>query len=543
MVNAYKIILRCTWKDIFRWFWLFSFFVVVWGPLVALGTNLMQSLLTEKADYLRLTLAILHRRTLLFNSLGLAVSVAASSLVVGVVSGSILWRRQTKFGKCLRWTVLILAPIPPYIHALVWSVSIFYINFLLNKIGSASFIPPAWINCWWVQFMSMIPFAIGITWVGLETVNSDFIDAARMMRSDINVLIKVILPLAAPMLIAGGGLLFLLSIMDSSVPQLFGMRTYLMVTSAEFYRGRSHSTEMIYMSLPILFIGLCVISVSHSFFKNLAQGSSWRLSVWKSRPVWPGWFMWLQWATVLILVAYITIPLLTMVNTVGTWENFFSTVALSRRSITLTAWTTSLTVIFSIPMALIVAEELKRSKKWKKKLWWILVTVPLAVPPMLIGLGLIVVWNRPIFTDIYGSGLMYVLAKTARFTPIATIILLSQLRHSDSLLFDAAKIIQTNPLRTWLQIKLPMLTPGILIAIFITFALTLVDIDAALFVTPPGPLELPKKIYSLLHYGASGMVAALCLVMIFAIIAAGFLAVAGLFGYSLFFQKTNSKTS
>ena len=127
---------------------------------------------------------------------------------------------------------------------------------------------------------------------------------------------------------------------------------------------------------------------------------------------------------------------------------------------------------------------------------------------------------------------MPVLAGLARFTPLAVIVLVAQLRSINPLLIDAANILQTSRWQTWRQIWLPMLTPGLLAAAGIVFALTTGELGATLLVAPPGHATLTIRIYNFLHYGASSVVAGLCLMMAVTILIAGVIAALALAGRS-----------
>ena len=116
------------------------------------------------------------------------------------------------------------------------------------------------------------------------------------------------------------------------------------------------------------------------------------------------------------------------------------------------------------------------------------------------------------------------LAGMARFAPLAVIVLVAQLRRINPLLIDAARILQTSHWQIWRQIWLPMLAPGLLAAAGIVFALNLGELGATLLVAPPGQATLTIRIYNFLHYGASGTVAGLCLMMAAAILVAGAIA-------------------
>ena len=63
---------------------------------------------------------------------------------------------------------------------------------------------------------------------------------------------------------------------------------------------------------------------------------------------------------------------------------------------------------YGAPFALAVAPMLTRGGAAGRR-WWALVALPLAVPAPLVGIGLILFWNRPSLGAVYGGAAMPVL--------------------------------------------------------------------------------------------------------------------------------------
>ena len=518
----------------FNWSWtkalqklgLTVLFLVILGPLLALIIQMVPTFLAGHGDWLALAIPTGRRLFLLLNSLKFAAAVAIGGVVLGTLGGLILWRWDTGWRSYARWLVILLAPIPPYIHALAWNSSIFTVNSLFHQIGLSAIPFQGWIAGWWVQLMSLAPIAVGLALVGLKSVEPAMIDSARVMRPDIYSLSRVALPLAAPALLAGGGVLFLLSLIDYSVPSLFNLNVYSLEIFAEF-SATNEPVRALILSFPLLVIAVAVALVCLAPLRNAASSPAWRASAWKVKPAWPAWFSGLQWLAVAILLIQIGVPLLSLTANTGTWHNMATTVLSARSEISFTFWTDILVAALCIPIALASARELVGSKRWEKFLW-ILVIAPLAIPPPLTGIGLIVIFNRPFFSGVYGSVWMPVLAGLARFAPLAVIVLVAQLRRINPLLIDAARVLQTSRWQTWTRVWLPMLAPGLLAAAGIVFALTTGELGATLLVAPPGHATLTMRIYNFLHYGASDTVAGLCLMMAVLTLIAGTAAVLAL---------------
>lgn len=504
-------------------FGLFAFLFIVFAPLLSLVADSVLYLVSEPGQILPAE----RMSGLLFNSLALAFCVAAGGMILGVMIAGVLWRWQAGRKQSLRWLLLVFAPVPPYVHALAWSASISYIGDILVRYGLPEIPLQGWPGSWWVQLMALLPIAVGLSLIGFESVEVTMIEAARIVRPDIQVFLRVILPLMAPMLAAGAGILFLLSLVDYSVPSLFGLNVYSLEIFAQYSATSQPSTAFI-LALPELFITLAVILLTRSALRDAVNNQV------RNRAGtyhWPLWFTAVQRLACIILIMQISVLVLSLVFSVRTLKNLALAVSMSYSEISFTFGLCIAASLLCLPFAFAAANEMER-KDWRGTLWWVVVVSPLAIPAPLAGIGLVSLWNRPLLNEIYGTSVMPVLALLARFTPLAAIVLMAQLHRIDPLLLDAAQVFETGRLRTWLQVRLPLVTPGLMAAAFITFALSIGELGATLITIPPGRGTLTLKIYNYLHYGASEQVAGLCLMMVVSTLLAGFLAVIILRGWS-----------
>ena len=517
-----------------HWLGVSVFAAAVLGPLLALVIEFGQSVCAGHGDWLKLALPTGRRAVLLLRSLGLAALVAAGGMVLGVLAASVLWRWRSGALGCLRWLVL-LAPVPPYIHALAWSSAALALNALLSNAGLPGIAVEGPAVSWWVQLMSLAPLAAGPALVGLESVDPTLIEAARLVRADFEVFKEVVLPLAAPVILAGGGLLFLLSLTDYSVPSLFSVNVYALEIFAEF-SATNEPARALLVSAPLLVVAAFVVGASQSAFRNAALVRPRQSAAWAVLRTWPGWLAWLQRLALAVLALQVLVPLVGLTATAGTGKAVIPSIAAAKREIAYSFWVALLSAGLYLPPALSVAHELARSGR---RGWWAwpLVTVPLAVPPPLVGIGLIVVGGKSFFPCVYGSGWMLVLAAVSRFAPLAAIVLLAYSRRIDPLLVDAARILGGDSLTTWVRVRLPLLAPGLLASASLCFALTVGELGATLVVAPPGLATLTMRIYNYLHYGASDQVAGLCLVMSAVAAGAGLTIVYTLAFWSRLFQR------
>ena len=517
-------------QDSAGWAGILLFLLVVLGPFCVLLISLLDPLRLGRMEWFGLAIPQGRRLELLLQSVGLAGSVAVGGILLGIVTSLYLSRWRPGLASYLRWFIFALAPIPPFIHAMAWSSVGAELNSALRGWGLQEVPFRGPLASWWVQLMALAPLAISLVWVGLESVDTDLIEAARLLRPDIHNLYQISLPLAAPVILAAGGLLFLLSLVDYSVPSLFQMNVYALDVFAE-YSANNQSARAFLVSVPMLAVTAAAVILLQSPLKNAVLKPPWRRRSLSSPPLWPRWLIWSQRAGLVVLLVQVLVPVTSLLALTGSWGNLRAAVSDASQEIAFSMGVALVTALLGLPLAYsLAAKILSRGKAGRG--WWLVLTAPLALPAPLIGIGLILIWNRPALSGIYGTAAMPVLASLARFAPMAAVIVLTQLRRIDPSLIEAARILETSPVRTWVRIRLPMLAPGLLAAAGVLFVLSLGELGATLLVAPPGRATLTMRIYNFLHYGASDTVAGLCLMLTGVVLLFGLMVVFLLAGWS-----------
>jgi iron(III) transport system permease protein len=501
---------------------LLAFTAIVFGPLAALILDAAGAGLPGTGFPGGRQLGLLLR-TLAFGG-----GVAAMATLVGFAAATRLWHWRRPVAAQARWFAPFMVIVPPYVHALAWSAAFNAINRQLQYLGLQHIPFQGWCAAWWVNSMALCPIAIGMTLLGLESVDITLVESARIMTPDGRCLRKIVAPLAAPHVLAGGAFVFLLSITDYTVPSLFNLNVYPLEIFA-VYSATGEASRAFLTSLPLLGIALIVLAFAQAPLRDAALKPLWQARVWTADPVWPPSFQFLQRSAAFLFALQILIPLVAL--SFAARGHLLAAAAGARGEILFSAWTSGVVALACLPMALAAAGRMAR-KGPGGKAWWFVVTSPLALPGPLVGIGLVWVWNHAGTSSVYGSHLMPALAGLARFTPVAAIVLLAHLRRIDPALLDAAEVFHTSPVKTWAKIRGPMLMPGFVAAACVVFALAAGELGATLVVAPPGQATLTMRIYNYLHYGASQTVAGLCLIMAAIGLVAGVAALVGLRGWA-----------
>jgi len=502
-----------------QWLALTGYSFVVLGPLAALLVVTLLEVLGGHSDWLELTVPVGRRLVLLGNSLGLAVAVTGIVMVQGFLAAVAIWSRAERAGVLLLWLVLPLMAIPSYIYALTWLDLAGVLTGWARQLGLASIGPFGWAGSLWVEVAALAPMALGFAWLGLRSVDPDLIEAGRIVRNDWIGLIRITLPLSAPALLTGAGLVFLLSLLDYSVPSLLQANVYPMEIFAEYSATHSPGRAFL-LALPLVLPAASVTAGLLGPLRAMTVRTAMHRIRWASRPSWPGWFAGLQRVACALVGAEVLLPYAVLVIRAGSIQGLLSSVAQAASEIRYSLLTATLAALMSLPVGIAMARRLLRPGAGTAFLW-VGVLAPLAIPGSLVGIGLTYVANR---LGLQSEGISLVLpafAGLARFAPLAVLVLLAQLKRLDPLLFEAGRLFQASAFRRWLQIGIPLLAPGILASAGLVFALTLGELAATLMVAPPGQATLTMRIYNYLHYGASGTVAGLCLVLAACVLMAG----------------------
>ena len=204
-----------------------------------------------------------------------------------------------------------------------------------------------------------------------------------------------------------------------------------------------------------------------------------------------------------------------------------------RLSLQVAVAATALNALVGIPVAYVLA----RRRFWGRSLLDLLVTLPLVLPPTVVGYYLIVLLGRrgvlgaPLY-DLTGWTVAFtwyaaVIASTVMALPLLVRTARAAIDSVDRDLERAAYTLGRSELRTAIEVTLPLARNGILAGLVLAFARALGEFGATLMLAgniPGRTATVPLSIYTAVQTGESaealGLVAALtvlsCLVLVVA---------------------------
>lgn len=183
-------------------------------------------------------------------------------------------------------------------------------------------------------------------------------------------------------------------------------------------------------------------------------------------------------------------------------------------SIETSSVSTLITMILGTPVAWYLAHSFHRFKG----LLSVLVMTPLVLPPSIVGLTLLSVLNPntwlgqaiPIFGDIAFSWSAVIVAQLAVSSPIYIMGASAVFKQVSPELLEMAQSLGASPWQSWRRVALPMVLPGLMVALSLAWARAIGEFGATLLFAghlPEVTQTMPLAIYLELENGTLGALA------------------------------------
>jgi len=154
-----------------------------------------------------------------------------------------------------------------------------------------------------------------------------------------------------------------------------------------------------------------------------------------------------------------------------------------------------------------------------KTLFGALITAPLVMPEVIIGLSiLLMLVSVGAMFGIPSKGMVAIwIAHVTLTVSFVTVVVSSRLQELDKSLEEAAMDLGANRLKVFFLITLPIIAPALVSGWLLAFTLSLDDVVIASFVAGPESTTLPIKVFSSVRLGISPKINALATLLIMAV--------------------------
>jgi iron(III) transport system permease protein len=442
---------------------------------------------------------------LLSRSLGLAVAVVVSALVVGIPLGVLLARTDIAGRRVLVFVHGFPMFLPPFLLALGWFYLFGQQGFLGGEASSRFFFHE--VGHVVVLGLAFAPVVTTLVVLGLWNVDPSLEEAARVSARPLRVATGILLPAAWPSITLASILVFALSFSELGVPMFLRVDVYPAAIFSRLGAIDHDPGEAFLLALPLVPVTMALVFAER----------------WRRRPVdvlglrhrnraplplgvWRGLLSAACWG--LTILSLLPVALLALKAGVG--GGFASLSDWVGWSIANSLFSAGIAATAIVGIGVVLGHALARGLPGSRLLDLIAV-LTFVVPAVLLGVGLIAVWNRPATQFIYGGVGILTLGYTARYGIVGIRTVAVAVAQSPLSLEQAGATFGAGFLRRFVSIVLPLHGRALGAAWLLAVVFCLRDLETAVLYYPPGSEPLTVRVFTLEANGPEAIVAGLAI--------------------------------
>lgn len=471
------------------------------------------------------------------NSLQLASTVTAMTILIGVPLGFFRSRLPNASGKI--WDVFFLIPflIPPYIGSLSWMQLAQKNGFIEQLAGfNLADILYSFAGLSIVMALHLFPLIYFAASRSFTVIGQRYGDVAKVFGAGPLVsFIRIDLPLVAPALFASGLMVFILTIEEFGTPEILGRRFGfdVMVTAihdkfTDWPIDLSGASVLCLLLIAIAFIAFQLHRLlSERYHAELESRHLKSIHV-IHQPlrlvITHTMFAITTFIAVILPLASITIGAFMerlsgglSIDNFG-WINFQEVFAVDSDALEAIATSLSLALgasICTVVIGMVVAFTVVRMKSRATQLIDFLAILPNSVPGMAVAVGLILTWNLVIWpVTPYNTVYILLLAYICLMLPYPIRMLIAGLKQLPTTLDQAALICGASELKVMTRILAPLLVSTAVASGCIVFAISTRELVSSLMLAPPGVETVATFVFRQFDQGSINVGMAMSLITI-----------------------------
>ncbi len=458
---------------------------------------------------------------LLRHSLVLSSLTALLAAVIGMLLGILLAKTDLPFRRV--FAVLFTAPllVPPYITAVSWSLLLGRGGFLARFLStSAAEVTSGWLfglpGCVLVLFSTFLPIVMLLTMTFLKTIDPRLEEAGKIVSGWSGVLKGITVPLILPGILLASILVFLLTLGEFGVPAFLRYDVFPVETFTQFSAFYDFGAATA-AAVPLAAITFLVLVVERIFLRKktyevkLASAGNGTLVIQLGRI--RNWCLVSVGALCFFIVM---LPMLVLMLQSMSFDAYAQAIARGGDSL-LRSLTYAVVGASALSVLGFFSGYLIHTKALS--FWQSIDSMTIflfALPSTLIGIGLVLLWNRPSTNLIYATPTIIIFGYIAQYTALTSRITASTLTQIPHSMEEAAQIVGARWLRRAALIVVPLAKRGLLAGWLVGYIFCLRDTGISMMVYPPGHDTFPVRIFTLMANGSADFIAALCVIMIVA---------------------------
>ncbi len=476
----------------------------------------------------------------LLNSLYLGMAVTGIAVALGVPLALAVSRTNMPARGFTHVSVLAAFVMPNFLGAIAWILlagpNAGWLNRLWMLLTGVDKGPLNIFSFWGLAFVIALytyPLIYVFTKSALDLVSTELEDAAAIHGAGkLRTLTRVTLPLVMPSIVGAAILIFLESVALYGTPALIAIPAGINLATTQivsFFEYPLKVEQAAAFSMPILALTVVMLYLQRrllsrkGFVSVSGKGG-------ERRPFDVGVWKWvLLGYSVLVSLLTVVMPLVILVGasfskawgrglaagnfTLANFHNIFFEQLTVRSALVNTVLYSAVAALVCIVMGICVAYATQRRITPFPGLVQFLALAPVAVPGLILAIGLYAAYAGPPFS-LYGSGALVIVAFITRFLPIAVTACGAGVRSLNPELEEAVRILGGGRLTVLGKVVVPLLNKTLVGAFILVFVICTKELSTAVFLTGPASRVVSVLTLDLSEQGNYESLAAMGVVLV-----------------------------
>jgi iron(III) transport system permease protein len=476
----------------------------------------------------------------LLNSLYLGAAVTGLSLAFGVPLALAVSRTNMPYRGLVHLGALAAFVMPNFLGAIAWILlagpNAGWINKIWIWLTGAAAGPFNIFSFWGLAFVIALytyPLIYVFTNAALDLISTELEDAAAIHGAGkFHTMARVTLPLALPSIISAAILIFLEVLSLYGTPALIAIPARINLATTQlvsFFQYPAQVEQAAAFAMPILLLTVLLLLLQRRLLARRGYVSVSGKGG-ERRPLDIGLWKWLLLAyAALIGLLSVVLPMAMLVVaslskawgrglasgnlTLANYFNIFFEQLTVREALVNTVVYSFSTAVVCVLMGICVAYATQRRITPFPLVVQFLALAPVAVPGLILAIGLYAAYAGPPFT-LYGTGLLIVVAFTTRFLPIAVTACTAAVRALNPELEEAVRVLGGGRITVLARVVVPLLKKTLVGAFILIFVICTKELSTAVFLSGPTSRVVSVLTLDLSEQGNYEILAAMGVVLV-----------------------------
>ena len=519
-------------------FWFFTKLLVILGMCLFIVypfyTILTKSVFSNKVEgltlynFVRFFTKPYYYQTLIRSLVVCGVTVLTTTLI-GVPIAYVMTRYNVAGKQLLHILIIMSLMSPPFIGAYSWIILMGRNGLIAKLFKLFGAVAPTIYGREGIIFvftLHLFPYIYLYTSGAMNSIDSSLEEAGENLgMNKLKRIWTITLPVILPSILAGCVMVFMTALADFGTPMLLGegytvlpvlvYNEYMSESAVNPYMASALSVIIVCCSLAVLAFQKLVIDKRNYQMSSLRPPQETKLRGWKrvavSLPIWIVTFLAFLPQIVVVCQSFVERSFSGMVKGINL-SNYEAIMSRLGRNIRNTYVFSLVAIVFIVILGILVSYILVRKKGKVANLIDTLIMFPYVIPGSVLGIGLIVAFNRKPMI-LVGTAAIMIISYVVRKLPYTVRSGSAFLYQMDPFIEEASINLGVSPMKTFFTVTARMMLPGIMSGAVLSWITCINELSSSIMLYSGKTSTIAVAIYQEVVRMSDGTAAALATIL------------------------------